>query len=86
MKIKLGNKKYNLVYKKLKKCDGFCSHPDYPNRTITVDNTLKDPRLLEVIIHECLHGLLWVLDEETVENGSTDIAKVLWKLGYRKIK
>tara|TARA_Y100000034_G_C6875497_1_gene400344 strand:- start:1388 stop:1573 length:186 start_codon:yes stop_codon:yes gene_type:complete len=37
--------------------------------------------LLEVIIHECLHGLFWDLSEESVHQAGLDIAKILTRLG-----
>lgn len=86
MKIKLANHRYDLEFRKLKKIDGSCSNPELPKRKILIDKTLKDRRLLAVLLHEFMHGLLFMLDEETVENGSTDMAKILWKLGYRKVK
>jgi hypothetical protein len=35
------------------------------------------------VIHELLHAAHWDLDELAVEETAEDLARVLWKLGYR---
>ena len=38
---------------------------------------------LEVLIHEMLHAAYWDLDESAIEGAAADVARVLWRLGYR---
>jgi hypothetical protein len=38
---------------------------------------------LEIAIHESLHVCAWDLDEECVSETARDIAKLLWRLGWR---
>lgn len=58
--------------------------PTYSKRRIKISTRLKkDKDVLEVLLHECLHGCFWELDEATVERAAEDIAKLLYKLGAR---
>jgi len=42
---------------------------------------LKD---LDTIVHESLHACLWDLDEEAVAESAADVARLLWRVGWRK--
>lgn len=85
MKIKLLGKCWNLVRKPLQNCDGLCDNPKVANKTITVDSRLKGQRELEILLHEMLHAVDWHKDEESfIEPVAEDIARALWRLGYRK--
>lgn len=66
------------------KARGICEGPHIPDKEIDFPvhgGTRKD---LDTIVHELLHGALWDLDEEAVYETAHDIAKVLWRLGWRK--
>ena len=63
---------------------GFCDPPDAPKKRIRVRRGLSEPDELEVVIHECLHAAYWHHDEQHVEQFGADLAKILWRLGYRK--
>lgn len=63
---------------------GDCDGPHIANKKIRIAKKLKDEQRLEVIIHELLHAANWHLDEEWVEQAGIDIARVLWRLGYRE--
>ena len=63
---------------------GACEAPDVPGREIDFPihgGTRKD---LDTIVHELLHAAMWDIDEEAVYETATDIAKVLWRCGWRK--
>lgn len=64
--------------------EGDCSQPTEPNKAIRILMGLRGKDEMRVYIHEMLHACLWVLDETTIEQISTDIANALWKLKYRK--
>jgi len=89
----VGGKHWNYVEKPIyeKTAEGHvicgrCDPPDKPNKTITINSRLRGEELLDTIIHEVLHAASWdVLDEGFVEQTATDLARILWKLGYRKI-
>jgi hypothetical protein len=64
--------------------DGLCDHPETPYfREIWIRPDLKGERMIDVILHEILHAALPDLNEESVEETATDMAKILWELGYR---
>lgn len=88
MRVKLLGKFWNLIYGKLPRdADGLCSSPLLPNKTITIRKSLTGERELEILIHEMLHAVDWHKDEDDfISPAAADIARVLWKLGYRKIK
>jgi hypothetical protein len=66
-------------------CYGICSNPDNKDRYIKIDNTLKGRRLLEVELHESIHGSNYRLSEKTVERMGKEVSDLLWKMGYRKV-
>lgn len=41
---------------------------------------------LATLIHECLHAENWSKTESVIERTSTEIADLLWRLGYRRTK
>ncbi len=63
---------------------GYTEHPTTKRKRILVSSDLPEPVELEVIIHECLHAADWSKDEEWVEAAGADIARVLWRLGWRR--
>ena len=58
-------------------------YAERPGQTIQIDPRYCGRELLETIIHESLHACLWDLDEEAVTMTARDIARLLWRLGYR---
>lgn len=79
---KFGTQVYNIIIEKL---DGYCDVPsesDNLNLTIPHDpsNTKK---FLETVVHESLHASFPHMAEERVDRAGKDIARLLWRLGYR---
>lgn len=62
---------------------GECEPPDSPRKEIRVRSTLEGRERLEVVLHEVLHAADWTKDENWIEEFADDLAKILWKLGYR---
>jgi len=64
--------------------DGSC---DYPRKILPVlhvaapANTCKQ---LEIAIHESLHASDWTKSEERVTRTAHEIARLLWRLGYKR--
>ncbi len=84
MRVKVGNKYWNLLFTELdEETGGECDSPDTNGKQIRIATDLKKQDELEVIIHELLHAADWSKDEEWVEVIADDIARVLWKLGWR---
>ena len=72
--------------KKDKKCKGYCESPDKKNKEIVIQENLPPKEELDTTLHELLHAADWWKDEEWVEQVGTDIAKILWRLGWRKVE
>lgn len=84
VRITLLGKRWNLRFVPLVKNDGDCDSPNTPGKEIRIDNRLSGERLLEILIHECRHAADWSRDEEFIAQEAKDMARVLWKLGYRR--
>ena len=63
---------------------GYCESP-FPKRpTLYIDwYHLSDEHAMEISIHEALHACNWNKSEEVVAQTAKDIARFLWRLGYR---
>lgn len=92
MIVSLLSRRWKLVFRPLGRIKfdgegirGYCSSPDQPNKTIEIDSRLEGEEELEVLLHEMGHAANWSLSEEHITQQSRDIAKVLWRLGYRRI-
>lgn len=85
MLVTINGKRWNMVFAPVPDCDGKCDSPDSKKKQIKLAPRLKkDPRrLLEVVVHECLHAADWSKAEEWIEPTAEDIARALWKIGFR---
>jgi len=62
---------------------GECSDPNSKSPMIRYHVCLKGMRRLDVLIHEMLHACFWDIDEEGIEESASDIARALWRLGWK---
>ena len=77
MRIKVGNKYWNLVFIELdENTGGECDSPDTKGKEIRISTDLQREEELEVVIHELLHASDWSKDEEWVEEIAQDISNV----------
>ena len=85
MKARLRGKYWNLVRAKNLADRGDIDAPNAKGKKIRISTRIEDDseELLEVLIHECLHGLLWDLSEDSVTESAHDLAKLLYDLGAR---
>jgi hypothetical protein len=84
MQVTLCKKRWKLRYTTLHLNRGECDAPHVKNKEIRIDKRLSGQEELEVLLHEAMHGCDWRADEEHVARSSEDIARMLWKLGYRR--
>ena len=77
-------KRGKFSFTPLTKADGYCDPPSQTGKRILVDSRLRGEARLETIIHELRHAADWSRAEEFVERESRDLARVLWRLGYRR--
>ena len=71
-------KKYEVIIQEL---DGLVSGRG--DRVISVNRDPNTKIGLETIIHETLHSCSWSKSEKVVTRTACDIARFLWRLGYR---
>lgn len=66
-----------------KAIEGYCDSPHggKPGLHITDDGTCRG---LETIIHEALHAENWAKTERVIARTANEIARLLWRLGYRR--
>ena len=82
MRCRLRGKYYTLQFARLKRpLMGLCN---WDERTITISDLLSGEAELDTIIHELIHACQPDLAEDTVERTATDVARVLFRLGYRR--
>ena len=85
MRVKIGNKYWNLIFTKLDETTGWeCYSPDTVNKQIRISNDIPDEEELDIVIHEFLHAADWSKDEEWVEQIAYDLSHILLKLGWKK--
>lgn len=71
-------KQYKIILDSL---DGNCDTDDY--LWLIIERDLSKRVGLETAIHESLHACFWSMKEEKVGIVARDIARFLWRLGYR---
>ena len=74
-------KQYKIILDSL---DGNCDTDDY--LWLIVERDLSKRVGLETAIHESLHACDWSANEDKVTTTARDIARFLWRLGFRKEK
>lgn len=72
-------KTYTITVEKL---DGMCDTYN-KERELVILADLNTRAGLETAIHESLHCCNWPASEESVTQTAYDIARFLWRLGYR---
>jgi len=63
---------------------GSCDPPGTRGKAIRIHPRAKGLRELDTIIHEALHALDFDEPERVVARKASDIARLLWNMGYRK--
>ena len=80
----IDGKYWTLATAPLRGLDGLAENdPTTPKKHIWISDKVKGRDLLDTIIHEVTHcsEKKWI--EEAVLQFSSDLAKILWDLGYR---
>lgn len=80
MQATFRNRVFDVKYMDTGELDGSCGDE---NELIEINNRVRGLARLITEIHETLHACLPMLEEKIIEPSATDIAKFLWKLGYR---
>lgn len=87
MRVSILGKRWELVFQKLPDDQlGECDSPDTRGKQIRIDPRVSGELELDTIIHEIRHAELFqVFSEEWCEFSSSSLARILWRLGYRRI-
>ncbi len=66
-------------------CDGLvdCPYGNDAVPTMRIFSNLNTKAGLETVIHETLHVLRWSETEIVVDKTANELARFLWRLGYR---
>ena len=83
MQVKILGKVWRLKFLPITSVRGDCDPPNKRGKLIRISTSLVGEERLEVLVHEMLHAAGWHIDEEFVRRFSEDVARELWKLGYR---
>lgn len=57
---------------------------DYTKHILRILRGQTEAERLDTVVHEALHAACPFLDEHAVNQAATDIAGLLWKMGYRR--
>lgn len=85
MFLTVAHKRYELLFTPKLPCFGICSPPDDSGKKIEIRASLKGQALLSTLLHELLHAADWTKDEEWIDQTGEDLARALWRLGYRRM-
>lgn len=80
-------KRYAISFpRKLRGAFGQCDAPADPGKAIVVRRGQSPLDELDTTIHEALHACHWDMSEDAVAQTATDVARFLWRLGYRRVQ
>ena len=85
MHVTIRGKRYELRFEKMNpEYLGLCDPPNVMNKKITVESNQGEREFLDTLIQELMHAAYWDIKEDAIDEGATDVATVLWRLGYRR--
>jgi hypothetical protein len=85
MRIKLNQKWWNLKFVPQLRDYGDMVDPGKASgRVIRIGTWQGEDELLDTLVHELLHAVEPNWTEEKVTEASSEISRVLWRLGYRR--
>ena len=78
---RFNGKRYNICL--IGAIDGICdTKENFPSLVVACDPDTQNG--LITTIHEAMHAGNWDKHEETIDRSSTEIGKLLWRLGWRR--
>lgn len=83
MRVQILNKRWWLRFAPNMGNRGDCDGPHKPDKEMRIASELRGSERLEILIHEITHAADWHKDEEFVDQFAHDMARILWRLGYR---
>jgi hypothetical protein len=80
LRHKLAGKYWEVKYVPNLGSRGLCDPPTKKNKTVTIWQGLKGQELMEVLLHELIHCVMYrELDEDFVTEVADDISRAIWK-------
>lgn len=64
---------------------GLTEAPHIKGKRILIRENMSQLDELDTTLHEGLHAADWSKDEEWIEEAAHDIARLLWRMGWRKV-
>ena len=80
---KIAGRLWRIVFRSLSSAWGYCEHD---SRTILIEKNADAQTVLDAICHEVAHASFPYLTEDTIGSFGTDLARLLWKMGWRPTK
>ncbi len=80
------NNRYNIEVKNLKDHFGRCDAPDTKQKKILINPNQSGEKLLATLLDEAIHACMFDIDNDVVDEISDDIARFLWRAGYRLVE
>lgn len=71
-----------VVYKKLGKRNEW-GNADIDKKIIEIDPRAVGRKKIEILVHEALHIMLSIIDEDAIKLAGAAVTKVLWDEGVR---
>lgn len=91
MRVKIRGRYWNLLFKPLRGCWGQCSPATDRPREILISEKASGMTELDTIVHEILHAAFPHADDKDLDEKEpwinelgSDVARILWRLGYRR--
>jgi hypothetical protein len=84
MHVLLCGKKWRLRFAPLRNVRGDCDPPHASRKEIRIASGQSQIDELDTCLHEFLHAIDWQRDEAHVAEAATDIARILYRLGWRR--
>jgi hypothetical protein len=81
--VTVGGKRWLLKYVPMRKWGGSCDDPNKKGKQIKICRTLlrDTPERTKVLLHEIMHASNWHLDETSIRQIASDMARILEQEG-----
>jgi hypothetical protein len=87
MRIEVLGKRWELLFIRRNARRKWIGRTEAPHETakeILIEGNHPDELTLDTLIHEMFHAGNWSIDEMHVRKWSTDVARILTQLGYKR--
>ncbi len=75
-------KKFDVTF--VDEVDGMCVRRENRRGEVLLWSGRPPKVFMEAAIHEALHAMNWAIPEAVIDERARELARWLWRLGYRK--